>query len=495
MSRKKIEKGLAKIVYISDFHALEYKLDRETGEVGYEPHSNVGGKPFPNFPVLIQGNGEPWTLGNIYLTQKLVTRGKLRNMYNPKTWANHAESLKKFLRWLEATKTDPLDFNPIHAEYRPTYRFRAYLEEQIRLKRASGNKRGVGLSPNTAGETMSAVHNFYKTLTHKSVLTPEVLDLGWEKIRKLVKVIGYDLTTSSKTLIVESTDQAVRRPKSVQDPNKVEGKLTPLTADQQDVIDTHIANSPITMQLIFATARLTGARLQTVCTLRGSTLREAVYSPENDHYLVHVGGSKMSLCNTKGDKEETLVFPKVLHEKLTTYWNGNVATSRRIESMYGNTLENYLFLTQNGTSYYASKKEMDDLRDPRYHNGVEPTAAMKKSIDRRKGQTVEDALRNLIKRIQRLEPGYEDFKFKFHDLRATFGMNTLKHLIDNEGMKASDALEKVCELMNHSNIRVTTTYLDFRNYKGKTHGVKAQKAIESRLLSKVTDEALNYDYS
>ena len=27
---------------------------------------------YPNFPVLIQGNSEPWAIGNLYLTTKLL---------------------------------------------------------------------------------------------------------------------------------------------------------------------------------------------------------------------------------------------------------------------------------------------------------------------------------------------------------------------------------------------------------------------------------------
>jgi hypothetical protein len=494
VSRNKVEKGLARLAFISDFYAWEYTLNNETGELAYLPSFKIGGKPFPRFPVLIQGNGEPWTLGNLHLTQTLMTKGRYRHQYNSKTWSNYGEALLQFLRWLEATGTDPLDFHPIHAEYRPTYRFRAHLEMQIRIKRASGNQRGIGLSASTASETHGVVQAFYRTLTYKGVLTPERLNLAWKDITKLVKIIGYDLANQSKLLAVKSTDQAVRREKKKQDHNRVEGGLRPLTKDEQEVIDKYLAKAPITTRLMFTVARLTGARLQTVCTLRGSSLKEAVYQPEENNYLLHVGGSRLGLCNTKGNKEEILVFSAELHDLLTRYWNGNLATSRRILSPYGNTLDNYLFLNQNNTSFYASHQEKDDCRDPKYHSGVSPTSAMKSSVDTRKGQAIQTFIKStLLPRIQMSEPGFENFEFRFHDLRATFGMNTLKFLIDEEGMTGSEALEKVCELMNHSNLGVTTTYLDFRNHKGKKHTAENQLLVETRLLQNVPDDVLNYD--
>ena len=254
--------------------------------------------------------------------------------------------------------------------------------------------------------------------------------MAWKDVDKLVKLINYDLTNTAKLMRVKSSDQAVKRTKKKQDPTKVEGKLRPLTQKEQDVIDKFIAQSGITVRLIFTVARCTGARLQTICTLRGSTIKNAVYNAEEDHYLIHVGGTSLSLVDTKGKKEETLILSPELHNLLMRYWSGNIATSRRIQSAYGNTLDNYLFLHKNSAPYYSSRQEINDARDPNYHRGVTPVAATKdekRKIDGRKGQ----------------------------------------------GIK---------------------TYLDFKRYKGDGYTAHTQLKIETRLLQKVPDDVMNYNY-
>ena len=59
-----------------------------------------------------------------------------------------------------------------------------------------------------------------------------------------------------------------------------------------------------------------------------------------------------------------------------------------------------------------------------------------------------------------------NFKYKFHDLRATFGMNWVDHVMGKDGGKAEYmfARDQLRKLMWHRSATVTDRYLEYRQH-------------------------------
>lgn len=151
MSKKIANEPSARRFIIDDMKPLEVSFNASTGEAEYTVVKSMGQGIYPDYPVLIQSNGLPWTLGNLYLLKRLEDSPK----YEPKTWQNLSTDLLHFLRWLEHTGTNPLYFHPLQRFNRPTYKYRAHLielcnEEIIKASTASGR--------------MSTIINFYRGL-------------------------------------------------------------------------------------------------------------------------------------------------------------------------------------------------------------------------------------------------------------------------------------------------------------------------------------------
>ena len=153
MPKKILDRDVARCRLINDMRVLTVRHNESTGEAEYEPANEMGEGIYPDYPILIQGNGLPWTLGNMYLLKRLEFSAR----YEPKTWRNVAGDLLHYLRWLEKSdpKISPLQFNAKQKFNRPTYRYRAHLIELV--------NQGL-IKPNTASGRMSSIVAFYRGL-------------------------------------------------------------------------------------------------------------------------------------------------------------------------------------------------------------------------------------------------------------------------------------------------------------------------------------------
>ena len=113
--------------------------------------------------------------------------------------------------------------------------------------------------------------------------------------------------------------------------------------------------------------------------------------------------------------------------------------------------QNYLFLTSKGASYYTSLKEIEDRR-------------ISKSLHcfkQSRGLSVRVHIDQMIKKINK--NGIYLNNFRFHDLRATFGLNTLNALI-RSGFGNDQALMYLKERMGHRSITTTMRYLEYTSF-------------------------------
>lgn len=470
---------------------LQVHLDEESGEVTYQQVKHAGRGIFPDYPILIQANGLPWTLGNIYLLKRMEHAKK----YEPKTWQNLSNDLLHYLRWIEDNNINPLFFPMKQKFNRPTHKYRDYLIEEVN---------GGRTSLNTASTRINSIINFYRGLAAYNIINSDILELAWDTKEVLLRIIiGRDF--SSRHLSINSTDLAIRKPTAQDNANHIRdgGQLRPLSNDEQTVLSQYIRTSSTNHRLMFSIAILTGARLQTICTLRGKTLEDALHDEPNNRYLIHVGGNG-SCVDTKQSKALTIIIPAKLYDSLIQHWHNNESIIRRLKSFYGNVESNYLFLTKNGEPYITSKTEKLDRRDPNVHRRVGIEGAMSKTANPRNGQAIWTFIKNLL--LPRIRIDHPDFAdFSFHDLRATFGMNTLETLLraidrQNEDLKKNGkehgygiewALEQVQERLGHNDLKVTMRYLNFK--RNHQFHAKLQTSIEDQLMKYIPDDVLNYD--
>lgn len=449
----------------------------------YSPGSDISGF-FPQFPVLIKSDGEPWTLANLYLVRRLANQN---TSYEVSTYQGLAKSLLGYLRFVEGSGLDPLDFHPRLQVKRPTYLYRQHLLEKVHEGQ---------ISHSTASLRINAVINFYKGLVSYKVLESEIL----EKVHKAKELLIPIINNSgfSQLLSISSSDLAIKTPTKSKDPDSIQddGSLFPLTKDQQEILFAQLQHSEQCLFLFFLFALMTGARIQTVGTMRIETIKKARRTSDGD-FIVTVGsGTKV---DTKKGKILDLVIPRILHQSLLIYSESPTARGRRKTSNYGDTDNNYLFLNRNGTSYYTSKLEKRERGNPEHHRKVGINTAAK-HISPKDGEAIRKFIGEvLLPRIHEENPAFP--YFKFHDLRATFGMNLLESMlrhIDDHNAKVKNqrpdeligtqwALEQVQQRMGHSNINTTMRYLNYR--RNNQWRAKIIAEVENQLMQYIPRNA------
>lgn len=439
-------------------------------------HANPNGLPdhsfsansdgyLPNFPVLIQGNSEPWAIGNLYLISKV----KHEAGYESRTFRGIADHLLDYLRFLESEGLDYLHF-PKNNRLKVTFRYRKRLIDFV--------TDGV-ISTSTASARINAVVNFYRYITRWNLIDDERIEgVAFEEVTKYINVTSEIGITQN--LKINSHNLAIASPKKQSQAEYINdgGDLRPLTFREQSYVLKALLESSREYQLMFYLAFFTGARVQTLGTLRIKNLQGGLDS--NGYLRLPVGAGTQ--IDTKRGKRMTLLVPGWLVKDMLIYSKSAEAKKRRSRSYYGETENNYLFLSKNGVPYYTSKKEILDRQDSR----ISTTAGM---IDRVRDVTIQDgaALRThiqqiILPRIYLTNPDFQ--KFTFHDLRATFGMNLLESQLQHMGDQSiTAALEYVQQRMGHSNKEITMQYL---NYKSRLQWKSSiQHEFENKLFEHV----------
>lgn len=396
---------------------------------------------YPNFPVIIQGDGTPWEIGNLYLVHHLLSSPN----YESRSYRSRADHLLDYLRFLEDEDLDFLYF-PENDLLKVTYRYRRRLADQIiagEIKRGNGRAR------------INAVVGFYKALMKNGLVSEsDFKHQPFEVVKKYIHIeSNFGL---SKLLSVESHNLAISAPKQQQAPGYINdgGLLRPLGVDEQEKVLVALLSSSREYQLIFYIALFTGARIQTICTIRVRHIWKALDGDGDLRMPIGAGTG----VDTKSGRQMTLKVPGWLVQDLRVYSRSMEAIKRREKSFYGDVDDNYLFLANTGSEYYTSKKEILD----RGRAGLG-----EQEIDRgygsiREGATIRQYITDtILPRIRSVDS--EFLKFRFHDLRATFGMNLLEDELEQRGEGGTmAAVECVQQRMGHSDKRVTLQYLNYK---------------------------------
>ena len=360
------------------------------------------------FPIILNTNGSPWALANLYMLDWLEKGGFVDSLIST------AEDIGAFNHWLnQADDPDVLltHFPPV-AIGRVTYRYQAYLMSQIYSK---------VLDSNTAARRMLSVLTFYRWLESSKFFIPKN-PICEEKDLTIAfnDEMGFRVQKKST-----SSDLRIPNPEAL-DPFAGTitdgGKLRPLTAtEQQWVFESvnKLRNTEVYLIMLFMVT--TGARIQSACTLRRKHFENpnprVSRSIVDGREEVRIKAGPGTGIDTKNNKKGLLMLPKDIYDLMHTYVLSHRAKYRCSLTEAGIHTDQYLFITKQGSPYFEAK---------------EHTRVFNPNLKRRhfkKGGTIRQFLDDSL--IPLIRSTYDkNFDFRPHDLRASFGMNTESVLIN-----------------------------------------------------------------
>ncbi|WP_444997900.1 hypothetical protein [Aliikangiella sp. IMCC44359] len=412
--------------------------------------------------MILDPDGSPWIEACLYLLSKIEVSYDHKAVVSS---TNTASDLTAFRQYLIDYSIDYLNF-PRNKQQRPTYRYRAYLKSLIR----SGQ-----IANSTGQRFMQSVIGFYKWLSAERGFEPEFP--MWRAEDKYIDI--KDRHGFSKLKQVKSTNLSISTQR-LTDPEEVticdNGRLKPLTMDEQiELTKVLFKLDNIEMTLIHLFALFTGARIQTVLTIKVKHFRVKLPSDIQEIRLPCGPGTGI---DTKHAKKLTLFIPSWFYNQLSIYSKSDRALKRRLKSKKGDTSENYLFLSNRGSPFYEDSMDRETFN---------PNQTKKY---RASGGTVRTFIADRILPELRKTFG-NGFSYKFHDLRASFGMNLSDSLTESVAqgeITLTKVRNRVRDVMGHDSYTTTDEYLGYRD---KTQTARLTQERYQRHLAKLCEAAHN----
>ncbi|MBC8997818.1 site-specific integrase [Pseudomonas sp. N40(2020)] len=411
-------------------------LEEYQSSIKFEPLHQCHETHFNHFPALLNEDGSPWILGNLYLMSLATSYPQPHHNTLYKT----AQALKDHAKVLEENGIGVFDF-PSRQAKRATYAYRNHW------------KRIVDEEPDKedgANEKIIKVIGFYRWAESNRFFTPE--RPMWIETK-----CSKPLTDGrGRTFIKEyvKTDLAVKS-SGVRSPKK----LKPYGDIAQAAIIQALKEIDNTeMNLVFILSLTTAARKQTVLTLKKSAFDSFNGQAE---FKLRVG--KRGAADTKKQKSFDIFIPGWLAQDIVDYLKSKRYADRLALSSEGQD-KDYVFLSKIGQPYYARKD--DSMLDQ--YNAI----PVGKAIDAFIRQQLTPHLKSM---------GHE-LHIRFHNLRATYANNFVRGNLDlvNSGqMTMAKLIYEVMEKLGQS------SYEQAEKYIGKIQmdelSYIAQSRIESRL--------------
>lgn len=355
------------------------------------------------FPIVVAADGAPWPEACVFLASKFYDE-----QVHVKTCVSLAKDLALFRRYLDEENLS-FRYFPSELYQRVTYRYRAHLKLRIA---------GGEITVKTARRKISVVISFYKWLRQRNIFIPD--NPPWKDKQLLIQIDGGSGKSIYKK--VETTDLAFKGVDPVDISMITDGgRLRPLTDEQQYKLIKELyrlGNSE--MWYAHLLALFSGARIQTVLTMRAEYVETCVKGPNNCAYIKVGPGTGV---DTKFNKRFVLLVPWGLIEKLRIYLSSE-RYKHRVKVVSGERFQGkeYLFLSNRGGPYYRS------AQDPGYD--------MKRYAS--EGAAVRQFISDRVRPVLNIEG--EAFLYAFHDLRASFAMNLYNSLSSLSGeQKLSDS--------------------------------------------------------
>ena len=432
----------------------------EKGRLSYSITPNVPKRRLPYCPFILCGDGTPFYEANLLILDKIENRA----LVNPDTVKKFATDLLDYLRFCEDKNLDMYKF-PRRKLDRPTYQYKMEVQSQV----------NEGRSKVSGQRMVNAVVAFYRGLKAIGLLQRDDFEnVPFEEMDMTIR--GSTSYGGRTRRTVSTTDLTIKGSKNTTKDSEYiydGGKLLPMTYEHQEMMLEDLKeNASPELRLMVLIALYTGGRKQTICTLRLSQIDIHIDDLDSTDEVTILQGSE-SGSDTKNDKTIYLKFPVWLVDQLQIYAASERSLKRRNLSRLGDSDANYIFLTKRGLPYYYGKYTEEELVE--YSPIKNP----------RNGDATRQQWVKMRSRLQAKDPSWN---YKFHYLRATFGMNLVDRFVyANSKIKDPKAripdteiLNEVMARMGHDNIETTQGYLNFRRKKALLKA--AQSNWEERLL-------------
>jgi len=422
-------------------------------KVDYRPSDH---EPLYHFPILFNIDGTPWYEGNQFLLHCSTDESF---DYTPSKIARKASSLLDYKIWCEENELDMFNFSARRPKSRPTFKYYSYL---LGLVIAGGN-----LNTRT-----KLIYDFTVFYSKKYEIDKDRIDQVTDSFIQFKGQTGQVVSKKVK----KRKQTKSRNRKKYSDRKKVldDGEyLRPLNEHQQELLINALTNNDFRVdeRLIFQLAIDTGARKQTILTLRLKHLK--LCTPDNlkRNGTYEVDAGLGCLADSKMDKAITISIPYHLAEKLKIYASSKVAKERRkrfyktFGQVFKDEDEMYIFLGARGDCRYMSKS------DPRYLKTKTPPT----------GGSIQTIVNRLFKLIK--DKAFPS-DFTFHWARASFALNYynwLQPLVDSKKITYSDQIAFIQNALCHETPETTEHYLKL--FTGEDELAEMQEAWEEHFFS------------
>jgi hypothetical protein len=406
---------------------------------------------FKELPILRHIDGSLWKEGVGFLISRMYDVNFNRTGLSVKTISRKGDDLAYYWNALDILEID-YQADERYKVNRPTYAFLSLLKDRVE----SGE-----IAESSASRIIGTVVEFYKWLDFQ--FSPQRMYALWVDIEKTRSTIDDKGVTVVVTYSTTDLAETIRKANSPRDPNYIidDGKLKPLTKEEQSVTIQALFESKNTEMILgFLISLSSSARIQTAFTLRACSFAKEI--PVHQEFVrIHTG--KGTGVDTKRNKKHYLEIPSWLYNKIYVYVRSERYQARARKSLLC-AQEKYVFYTSQGNPFYTSCN--DSMSDSREGSAVRVFMT-----------------EQLFPRIARLG---HSFRFRFHDLRATYCLNRLDEGLESieKGEATLDSvLRGIQDAMGHSYIKTTYRYLDYRNLNPIINAVN--KAWTGKILSDI----------
>lgn len=422
---------------------------------------------FRSIPLVLDGSGKPWAQACLWLLERAQTKPLNIDSLRPV-----AQDLAAYKTFLDNLALDWDDFSAVEKYARPTYLYRNNLQVQLN----SGE-----LKKSTASRRMSSVISFYRFLMRNPRMRFSPANDPW--VETEVGITYRDTKGFKQVSMVKTTDVSIKAPKTqdtLDEGINDGGKLRPLPVQEQKALVAALRElGNVEYMLMHYMALLTGAREMTVLTFR---LRDVMRPPEQILQWPHkIRCGPGTGIDTKGNVADVyLSMPRMLYEELHAYAVSERAIRRRAKTTRGEDPFNYLFLTQRRQPYYESKEDRNAV--------LGSTSKLRRSAlsGRPLRKFIEQSVIPIVRKT------HPSFTYRFHDLRATFGMNWIDYQMLQAGPEGFGkhylwARDQLKNLMWHKSPLTTDKYLEYREHMQNLH--LAQKGWSDHLVALIKGAA------
>lgn len=415
-----------------------------------------------NMPFLLDYDGMPWREANSFLLYKAESEYLSRRP--TETPRKAASRLLTYKMFCEKNNIDWLDFSGKRRAHRPTYRYFRNLAD-------SSEKCAAVINQHTG-----IIYDFYSYVSKNW----HEIDIDRVDTVSAVKLL-FQTHRGSILVDVKKRSQTKRTPGASQTPigyvRESGEDLRPLTnSELSEMLSIIESDSWSQMErLMIITSLMTGARKQSVLTLRLRHLSEMKNNGLQKDGTFRLRAGPNTGIDTKFNKEQVLHFPKALVDQLTTFVLSKAYKKlhAKFKTEYASKFpqlnlptdeDAYIFLSDQGNCYYMAR---NDCRYPYVRS-------------RPIGQVTDNIKRKLIKYCSEKFPK----DFSHHWLRATFGYQLyqwLLPLIHSGHLKIGEEISIIQRRMHHNQRETTEKYLKL--YANISEKLKAQELYESELFS------------